>query len=153
MWSFEVLANVTSMFSLYCNSTKNGNNHITMILTLDDICINVKILNSSFRSGKGETFLSNALNVVLLKKPNILAISPRNSSTVPLTHFTVTPLEVSSYVTTTSVKSQCVYHIYHYLIISRLNTKFLSPLIWNVNFHRILSFTYVVPSMWLIYFS
>ena len=33
MWSFKVLANITSMFSLYCNSTKNGNNNITMILT------------------------------------------------------------------------------------------------------------------------
>ena len=48
MWSFEVLANIASMFSLYCNSMKNGNNNITMILTLDDICINVKILISSF---------------------------------------------------------------------------------------------------------
>ena len=46
MWSFEVLANITSMFSLYCNSTKNGNNNISMILALDDICINVKILIS-----------------------------------------------------------------------------------------------------------
>ena len=32
MWSFEVIANITSMFSLYCNSTKNRNNNITMIL-------------------------------------------------------------------------------------------------------------------------
>ena len=46
MWSFEVLANITSMFFLYCNSTKNGNNN--MILTLDAFCINVKILISSF---------------------------------------------------------------------------------------------------------
>ena len=49
MWSFEVLADITSMFSLYCNSTKNGNNNITMILTFNDICIKVKILISSFR--------------------------------------------------------------------------------------------------------
>ena len=48
MWSFEVLANITSMFSPYCNSTKNGNNNINMILTLDDICINVKLLIFSF---------------------------------------------------------------------------------------------------------
>ena len=48
MWSFNVLAEITSMFSLYCNSTKNRNNNITMILTLDDIGINVKILISSF---------------------------------------------------------------------------------------------------------
>ena len=48
MWSFEVLANITSMFSLYCNSTKNRNNNITMILALDDIRINIKILISSF---------------------------------------------------------------------------------------------------------
>ena len=41
MWSFEVLANITSMFSLYCNITKNGNN-ITVILALDDVCINIK---------------------------------------------------------------------------------------------------------------
>ena len=44
MWSFEVLANINSMFSISCNSMKNGNNNITMILTSDDICINVKIL-------------------------------------------------------------------------------------------------------------
>ena len=48
MWSFEVFANITSMFSLYCNSKKNGSNNVTMILTLDDICINVRILISSF---------------------------------------------------------------------------------------------------------
>ena len=48
MWSFEVLADITSMFALYCNSTKNGNNNITMILALDDIRINIKILISSF---------------------------------------------------------------------------------------------------------
>ena len=48
MWSFEVLANITSTFSLYCNSRKNRNNNITMILGLDDICINIKILISSF---------------------------------------------------------------------------------------------------------
>ena len=48
MWSFEVLADITSMFSLYCDSTKNGDNNITMILTFNDICINVKILISSF---------------------------------------------------------------------------------------------------------
>ena len=48
MWSLKVLANITSMFSLYCNSTKNGNDNITMVLTLNDICINVKILISSF---------------------------------------------------------------------------------------------------------
>ena len=48
MWSFEDLADKTSMFSLHCDSTKNGNNNITMILTLDDICLNVKILISSF---------------------------------------------------------------------------------------------------------
>ena len=48
MWSFRVLANITSMFSLYCNSMKNRNNNITMILALDDICINIKILISSF---------------------------------------------------------------------------------------------------------
>ena len=48
MWSFKVLADITSMFSLYCNSTKNRNNNITMILTLDDIGINLKILISSF---------------------------------------------------------------------------------------------------------
>ena len=47
MRSFKVLANITSMFSLYCDSTKNGNNNITMILTLDNISINVKILISS----------------------------------------------------------------------------------------------------------
>ena len=49
MWFFEVLADTTSMFSLYCNSTKNGNNNITMILALNDIGINIKILISSFR--------------------------------------------------------------------------------------------------------
>ena len=49
MWSFEVLADITSMFSIYHDSTKNRNNHITMILTLDDICINVKVLIYSFR--------------------------------------------------------------------------------------------------------
>ena len=49
MWSFKVLANITSKFFVHCNSTKNWNNNITMILTLDDICINVKILISSFR--------------------------------------------------------------------------------------------------------
>ena len=48
MWSFKVLADITSMFSLYRNSTMNRNNNITMILTLDDIGINVKILISSF---------------------------------------------------------------------------------------------------------
>ena len=48
MWSFEVLADITSMFSLYCNSTKNRNNNITMILALDDFCINIKLLISSF---------------------------------------------------------------------------------------------------------
>ena len=48
MWSFKVLANITFMFSIYCTSKKNGNNNITMVLTLDDICINVKILISSF---------------------------------------------------------------------------------------------------------
>ena len=48
MWSFEVLANITSMFSLYCNSTKNGNNNIAMILALDDIGINIKMSISSF---------------------------------------------------------------------------------------------------------
>ena len=48
MRSFKVLANITSMFSLYGNSTKNGNNNITMILTLDNISINTKILISSF---------------------------------------------------------------------------------------------------------
>ena len=37
MWSFEVLADITSMRSLYCNSTKNRNNNITMILTLNPI--------------------------------------------------------------------------------------------------------------------
>ena len=48
MWSFEVLANITSMFFLNCNSMKNGNNNITMILALDDIGLNIKILISSF---------------------------------------------------------------------------------------------------------
>ena len=48
MRSFEVLANVTSMFSLYRNSTKNRNNKTIMILALDDIGINVKILISIF---------------------------------------------------------------------------------------------------------
>ena len=49
MWSFEVLADVASLFFLYCNSTKNGNNNIAMILVLIDIGINIKILISSFR--------------------------------------------------------------------------------------------------------
>ena len=48
MWSFEVYANITFMLSLYCNSTKNGNNNFTVILVLDDICINIKLLISSF---------------------------------------------------------------------------------------------------------
>ena len=48
MWPFEVPANITSMFSLYRNSTKNRNNNITMIFGLDDIGMNVKILISSF---------------------------------------------------------------------------------------------------------
>ena len=39
MWSFEDDADKTSMFSLYCNSAKNRNDNITMILALDDICI------------------------------------------------------------------------------------------------------------------
>ena len=103
MWSFKVLANVISMFSLYCNSTKNRNNNITMILTLDYIRINVKILISSFGEGKSETFLVRALTVVSLRKPNILAISPRNCTTTRLPHFTVTLLEVSSHDKTTSV--------------------------------------------------
>ena len=50
MWSFEVLADITSMFSLYCNSTKNGKNNITVILTFDDICYRVqKQLNLQLR--------------------------------------------------------------------------------------------------------
>ena len=49
MWSFKVLTNIISMFSLDCNSTKNGNNNITMILTLDDIRINIKIFDFQFR--------------------------------------------------------------------------------------------------------
>ena len=68
MWSFEVLANITSMFSLYCNSTKNGNNNITMILALDDICINLKILISSFGYGKGETFFVKSSNRRIVKE-------------------------------------------------------------------------------------
>ena len=48
MWSFKVLSNITSMFSIYCNSKKNGSNNITMILALDDISININILISSF---------------------------------------------------------------------------------------------------------
>ena len=45
MWSFEVLANITSIFSLYCNSTNNGNNN----MTVDDICIKIKILISKLQ--------------------------------------------------------------------------------------------------------
>ena len=43
MWYFKVLADITSMFSLYCHSMKNGNNNITMILALDDLykCKNI----------------------------------------------------------------------------------------------------------------
>ena len=104
MWSFKVLANITSMFSLYCNSTKNQNNNITMILTLDDIPINVKILISSFGKARVKPFSSEALIVVSLRKRNILAISPRNFTVTRLPHFTVTLLEVSSYDKTTSVK-------------------------------------------------
>ena len=52
MWYFEVLANITFMFFLYCNSTKNGNNNIITILTLDDICIN-KNIDLQFRVRKG----------------------------------------------------------------------------------------------------
>ena len=48
MCSFKVLANITSIISLYCNSTKNGNNNITMVLARYDIGINIKILISSF---------------------------------------------------------------------------------------------------------
>ena len=46
MWSFEVLGNITSIFSLYCNSTKNGN----INMTVDDICINIIILISKLPS-------------------------------------------------------------------------------------------------------
>ena len=116
MWSFKVLADITSMFSLYCNSTKNRNNNITMILTLDDIGINVKILISSFSS--------EALMVVSLRKPNILAISPRNFTTTRLPHFTVTLLEASSYDKTTSVRGgqvhvKTVSHVCHRLEIPK----------------------------------
>ena len=48
----EVLANIISMFSLYCDSIKNENNNITMI-SLDDICINVKIFDFQFRVRQG----------------------------------------------------------------------------------------------------
>ena len=65
MWPFKVLANITSMISLYCNSTKNWNNNITMMLALNDIAINIKILISSFGQCKGESFLSEALTDAL----------------------------------------------------------------------------------------
>ena len=58
---FEVPANITSMFSLYRNSTKNRNNNITMIFGLDDISMNVKILISSFGYGKSESLFPKLL--------------------------------------------------------------------------------------------
>ena len=70
MWSFEVLANITSMFSLYCNSTKNRNINVTCLvifLALDGICINIKILISSFGKARVKPFLSEALTAVLLR--------------------------------------------------------------------------------------
>ena len=57
-----------------------------------------------FMKERVKPFSSEALIVVSLRKPNILAISPRNFTTIRLPHFTVTLLEVSSYDKTTSVK-------------------------------------------------
>ena len=46
MWSFEFIADITFIFSLSCNITKTGNNN--MMLTLDNICVSIKMSISSF---------------------------------------------------------------------------------------------------------